>query len=50
VTYSISSGIGFGSLAFVLIHALTGRSKEVPWLLWIVAAAFLLDFPRSLAV
>jgi AGZA family xanthine/uracil permease-like MFS transporter len=48
VTYSISSGIGFGFLAFVLIHALTGRSKEVPWLLWIVAAAFLLDFLRSL--
>jgi adenine/guanine/hypoxanthine permease len=48
VTYSIASGIGFGFLAFVLIHAFTGRVKEVPWLLWIVAAAFLLDFLRDL--
>src|SRR5262249_12247036 len=48
LTYSISSGIGFGFLAFVLINALTGRAGRVPWLLWIVAAAFLFDFLRGL--
>ena len=48
VTYSISSGIGFGFLSFVLIHAFTGRSRRVPWLLWVVAAAFLLDVLRDL--
>jgi AGZA family xanthine/uracil permease-like MFS transporter len=48
LTYSISSGIGFGFLAYVLVNALTGRARRVPWALWIVAAAFLLDFLRDL--
>jgi AGZA family xanthine/uracil permease-like MFS transporter len=48
LTYSISSGIGFGFLAYVLLHALTGRASRVPWLLWVAALAFLLDFLRPL--
>jgi hypothetical protein len=30
------------------VNALTGRARRVPWALWIVAAAFLLDFLRDL--
>jgi AGZA family xanthine/uracil permease-like MFS transporter len=48
VTYSISSGIGFGFLVFALIHVLTARFGEVHWLLYVVSAAFLVDFLKGL--
>lgn len=43
-TYSITNGIGAGFLAYVTIRAATGRAREVPWLLWVVAAFFLVHF------
>ncbi|MCF2529437.1 NCS2 family permease [Yinghuangia sp. KLBMP8922] len=43
-TYSITNGIGAGFLAYVAIKAATGKAREVPWLLWIVAAFFLVYF------
>ncbi|MDI2131245.1 NCS2 family permease [Yinghuangia seranimata] len=44
LTYSITNGIGAGFLAFVLIKAATGKTRQVPWLLWVVAAFFLIYF------
>ncbi|NUU25135.1 MAG: NCS2 family permease [Streptomycetaceae bacterium] len=43
-TYSITNGIGAGFLAFVTIKAAGGKAREVPWLLWVVAAFFLVYF------
>ncbi|WP_436776811.1 NCS2 family permease [Yinghuangia sp. YIM S09857] len=43
-TFSITNGIGAGFLAYVVIRAATGRAREVPWLLWVVAAFFLVHF------
>ncbi|WP_204662801.1 NCS2 family permease [Fusibacter tunisiensis] len=40
LTYSISDGIVFGMLSYVILKALTGRFKEVHLLTWIVAAFF----------
>ncbi|NLU74223.1 NCS2 family permease [Streptomyces sp. HNM0575] len=43
-TYSITNGIGLGVLAFLLLKAVTGRIREVPWLLGVVGACFLVYF------
>ncbi|BBD09376.1 NCS2 family permease [Desulfovibrio ferrophilus] len=40
-TFSISEGIVFGILAYVALKLLTGRSKEIPALLYILALLFI---------
>lgn len=47
LTYSIANGIGIGFIAWVLIHAAAGRAKQVNWLMWVVAAGFVLFFGRG---
>jgi AGZA family xanthine/uracil permease-like MFS transporter len=44
LTYSISNGIGFGFIAFSLIKLLSGRGREVHWLMYLVSFAFAVDF------
>jgi len=44
LTYSIAEGIIFGVLSFVILKALTGRAKEVPFATWIIAFLFLLKY------
>ncbi|MTI80159.1 MAG: NCS2 family permease [Firmicutes bacterium] len=36
-TYSIANGIAAGIVSFVVLKAAAGRSKEVHWLMWILA-------------
>ena len=43
-TYSIAVGIGAGVVSWVLLMAVTGRSREVHGLLWGVAALFVVFF------
>ncbi|MCK7627536.1 NCS2 family permease [Streptomyces sp. RS10V-4] len=43
-TYSITNGIGMGVLAFILLRTVTGRFKEIPWLLNAVGICFLVYF------
>lgn len=43
-TYSIANGLGAGFIAYVIIRAVQGRSKEIHPLMWAVAAAFLIFF------
>ncbi len=43
-TYSISKGIGYGFISYVLIKVVSGKYKEVHPLMYIVAVAFMLDF------
>ncbi|WP_449278752.1 NCS2 family permease [Leucobacter sp. GX24907] len=47
LSYSIANGIGAGFVSWVLIHALTGKAKQVHWLLWIVAVGFVIFFARG---
>ncbi len=47
LTYSIANGIGAGFISWVLIKLLSGRGREVSWLLYVVAAGFLLYFARG---
>ncbi|MDQ1372905.1 MAG: adenine/guanine/hypoxanthine permease [Actinomycetota bacterium] len=43
-TYSITNGIGAGFIAYVSIKAARGHGRQVHWLLWVVAAAFVVYF------
>jgi AGZA family xanthine/uracil permease-like MFS transporter len=44
LTYSIAHGIGFGAVAYVAIAALRGRVRDVPPVMYGVAAAFIAYF------
>ena len=44
LTYSISNGIGFGFIVFTLIKLLSGKGREVHWLMYLVSLAFAVDF------
>lgn len=47
LTYSIANGIGIGFISWVVIAACTGRIRQVHWLMWVVAAGFVLFFARG---
>jgi len=44
LTYSIANGLGFGVIAWAVLHLATGRYRKQDWLLYILAALFLLRF------
>jgi AGZA family xanthine/uracil permease-like MFS transporter len=43
-TYSITTGIGAGFVSYIVLKAGTGRARQVPWLMWVVGAVFLVYF------
>jgi AGZA family xanthine/uracil permease-like MFS transporter len=43
-TFSITNGIGFGFIAYVLIRAAQGKARDVNPFMWIAAGAFALYF------
>ena len=47
MTYSIANGIGAGFVSWVLVHACSGRARQIHWLLWTVAIGFVLFFARG---
>ena len=47
LTYSIANGIGVGFISWSLINGLSGRGKQVHWLMWVVSAGFVLYFVRG---
>ena len=40
--YSISDGIGFGFIAYTVIKVARGKAKEVPVLIYLLSALFIL--------
>jgi len=44
LSFSISAGVGWGVLAYVLIRVLRGKLREVHPVLWVTAAVFALAF------
>jgi len=44
LTYSIASGFGFGFISYTLVKALTGKFKDISWVMWIVSIAFAINF------
>jgi AGZA family xanthine/uracil permease-like MFS transporter len=43
-TYSIANGLGFGVIAWAVLHLAAGRYRKQDWLLYILAALFLARF------
>ena len=37
LTYSISIGLSFGFISYVVLKAVAGKSKDVSWLMWFIA-------------
>ena len=44
MTYSISNGIGFGFITYVIVSLIAGKAKDIKPLMWISAIAFLIYF------
>lgn len=44
MTYSISNGIGFGFITYVIVSLIAGRAKDIKPLMWVSAIAFLIYF------
>ena len=44
LTYSIANGLGFGVIAWAILHLAAGRARKQDWLLYTLAALFLLRF------
>jgi len=44
LTYSIANGLGFGIIAWAVLHLATGKLRKQDWLLYILAALFLARF------
>jgi AGZA family xanthine/uracil permease-like MFS transporter len=43
-TYSIANGLGFGVISWAVLHLVTGKFRRQDWLLYILAALFLVRF------
>jgi len=43
-TYSIANGLGFGIIAWAVLHLFAGKLRREDWLLYILAALFLARF------
>ena len=44
LTYSIANGLGFGIIAWAVLHLATGKFRRQDWLLYVLAALFLARF------
>lgn len=44
LAYSIADGIAFGFIAFPVVKLVSGKAKEVHWLLYILAVVSLIHF------
>ena len=44
LTYSIANGLGFGIIAWAILHVATGKFRRQDWLLYLLAALFLARF------
>jgi AGZA family xanthine/uracil permease-like MFS transporter len=44
LTYSIANGLAFGITAYALLQLLTGRARPKDWLMYVLAALFVLRF------
>ncbi len=49
LTYNIAQGIAFGFISYAIIKPLTGKAKDVHWLVYIIAIAFIINFALRLA-
>jgi AGZA family xanthine/uracil permease-like MFS transporter len=44
LTYSIANGLGFGIISYAVLHLLAGKFRRQDWVLYLLAALFLVRF------
>ncbi|HBQ86739.1 MAG TPA: guanine permease [Syntrophomonas sp.] len=44
LTFSIATGLGMGFIVYTVIKLLTGRAKDIHWMMYIIAALFIINF------
>ncbi|HEX9026071.1 MAG TPA: NCS2 family permease, partial [Clostridium sp.] len=44
LTYSITDGLAFGFISYVLIKIFTGKAKEVPKSMYVISILFIIMF------
>lgn len=44
LTFSIAQGLAFGFISFTLLKLLTGKSSQIHWIMYVVSAAFIINF------
>ncbi|MGB9779855.1 NCS2 family permease [Caldanaerobacter sp.] len=44
LTYSIATGLGLGFISYTLVKLLSGRYKEIHWMMYVIAFAFAINF------
>lgn len=44
LTYSIATGLAFGFISYTALKMLTGRFKEIHWIVYFISVAFLIHF------
>ena len=44
LAYSISEGISFGIISYVVIHILTGKTEKMSKLMYVLAVLFVLKY------
>ena len=47
LTFSITDGIAFGFISYALLKLVTGRAKEVHWLIYVFALLFIVRYAIS---
>lgn len=43
-TYSVANGVAFGFISYAVLKLLTGKAKDVPVVVWVIAAVFIFKF------
>lgn len=44
LTFSIGEGLALGFLSYTLVKLLAGKAKEIHWIMYIISAAFIINF------
>ena len=44
LTFSIAQGLAFGFISYTLLKLLTGKRKQIHWIMYIVSVAFIINF------
>ncbi|WP_394583885.1 NCS2 family permease [Cytobacillus firmus] len=44
LTFSIAQGLAFGFISYTLLKLLTGKHKQIHWIMYFVSAAFIINF------
>jgi adenine/guanine/hypoxanthine permease len=44
LTFSIAQGLAFGFISYTLLKLLTGKANQIHWIMYVVSAAFIINF------